>query len=79
MSSDGLPLEFVRGGGNNRGDRDGPVGHGGPLRQPRDSRVLVLGPVEVLREAELWLHRVQTVLHHTRPARYNIIYHYLHT
>lgn len=41
LSGDGLHAEFVRGGGNNRCDGAGPVGDGGPLGQPCDSRVLV--------------------------------------
>lgn len=48
MSGAGLPPEFVRGGGNNRCDGDGPVGDTGPLRQPCDGCVHVLRPVEVV-------------------------------
>lgn len=68
LSGDGLPPEFVGGGGNNRGDGHGPVGDGGPLRQPRDRRVLILGPVEVVRPPELRLHGVPTLFHHSGTA-----------
>lgn len=75
LSGDGLPSEFVRGGGNNCSDGDGPVGDGRPLWQPCDGRVLVFGPVEVMCPAELRLHRVPTVFHHSGTPRYAFICH----
>lgn len=74
LSGDGLRAEFVRGGGNNRCDGDGPVGDGGPLWQHCDSCVLVCGPVEVMCPRELRLHRVQTLFYHSGTARYFYLY-----
>ena len=73
LSGDGLPPESVRVGGDDRSDRDGPVGDRGSLRQRGDSHLLLLGPVEFLRPAELRLHWVPAVFHHSGTARYTFI------
>lgn len=74
MSGDGLRAEFDRDSGHHCGDGDGPVGDGGSLQQRRDSRVHVLGPVEVVRPAELRPIRVPTIFHHSGTARYFFFY-----
>lgn len=70
LSGVGLHPEFDRGGGSHCCDGYGPVGDWRPLRQPCDGRVLVLRPVEVVCPAELRVHRVPSLFHHSWTARY---------
>lgn len=70
VPGDGLCAEPAGGGWDYSRHWDGPVGDGGPVRQPCDRHLLLLRTLEILRPAELRIHRVPTLLHHPGVTRY---------
>lgn len=66
---DGLNAQFDGLGENNSSNGDGPVDHAGPQREHRHLRLLVFGPVEVVRPGKLRFHCVSTRFHHSGPAK----------